>query len=633
MTMPRNSRAELRAAIDRHIEAGDFAQTRAALQELWGEERNPATASYVISCYERLRPLANLTPCRLAILRSFTLEPAVPVLRAAALLGGIDVTAHITDFDNYSQQILDPASGLYAFNPDVVIFAVQARDIAPDLWDRFTDLTAQQRDARVKELMGAMSEWVRAFRSRSRASLLLHTLEQPAFPGAGILDVQNRQGQIELIREINMELQNLAAENPGVHVLDYDGLVSRRGRDGWHDERKWLTMRMPIGAENLAALAHEWLRFLHPLTGRIGKVLVTDLDNTLWGGVIGEDGINGIRMGREYPGAGYRALQRVLLDLNNRGILLAISSKNNEEEALEALNHPDMLLRPEHFAAIYANWNPKQESLRQIAEDLNVGLDSLVFLDDNSAERQSIRLGLPEVTVIDLPSDHMGYAKAVRECPLFERTSSTAEDRDRSRFYVEQRQRRDVEKQMSSLEDFYRSLEQKVEIVPLGKDNLRRVAELIKKTNQFNLTTKRHSEAQVAAFGDDPNCDVYAVNVADRFGDNGLVGVCVTRSDGDACEIDTLLLSCRVIGRTVESAILSFLAEEARARGMNRLEGWYRPTRKNKPAESVYSTHNFELREQTDEGSQWVLDLRKATVDCPPWIQLTVQCASARVTR
>jgi FkbH-like protein len=186
---------------------------------------------------------------------------------------------------------------------------------------------------------------------------------------------------------------------------------------------------------------------------------------------------------------------------------------------------------------------------------------------------------------------------------------------------------------MTSLEDFYRSLEQKVEIAPLSKDNLGRVAELIKKTNQFNLTTVRHSEAQLAAFGDDPNYDVYAVKVADRFGDNGLVGVCVTRREKDACEIDTFLLSCRVIGRTVETAVLSFLAEEGQARGLSRLEGWFRPTRKNKPAESVYPTHNFELREQTDAGSQWVLDLRKATVNCPPWIQLTVQCASARMTQ
>jgi FkbH-like protein len=290
-------------------------------------------------------------------------------------------------------------------------------------------------------------------------------------------------------------------------------------------------------------------------------------------------------------------------------------------------------LRQEHFAAIYTNWNPKQENLRRIAEDLNVGLDSLVFVDDNPAERQSIRIALPEVTVIDLPSDPMGYAKAVRECPLFERVTSSAEDRQRSRYYVEQRQRQDAGKQMSSLEDFYRSLEQKVEIAPLNKENLGRVAELIKKTNQFNLTTKRHSEAQIAAFGDDPNYDVYAVKVADRFGDNGLVGVCVTRRQGDAWEIETFLLSCRVIGRTVETALLAFLAEEGQARGLSRLEGWFLPTRKNKPAESVYAAHNFELREQSDAGSQWVLDLSKATVKCPPWIQLIANCQAARAAQ
>jgi len=631
MTSPRTSRAELRAQIDRHLAEGAFAPALAALHELWHAERSSASASYVISCFERLRPFVNLTPFRVAILRSFTLEPAVPVLRAAALLGGMDVTVQMTDFDNYSQQILDSSSAMYAFNPDAVIFAVQTRDIARDLWDNYTDQAADQLQARVEEWVGAMREWVHIFRSRSTASLILHTFEQPARPRAGILDVQGKVGQLALIQKVNEELRELASEYSGVHLLDYDGLVSRRGREGWHDERKWLTLRMPIGAENLPALAQEWLRFLHPLSGRIGKVLVTDLDNTLWGGVVGEDGIHGIQVDSEYPGAAYLAVQRALLDLYHRGVLLAIASKNNEEEALDAMQrHPGMLLRPDHFASMQLNWNAKAESLRQIAEDLNVGLDSLVFLDDNPIERQAVRIALPQVTVIELPPDSMEFAKAVRDCPLFERVTSSAEDRERARYYVQQKERQNVQKGMASLEEFYYSLEQKVGIAPLSDETLGRIAQLIKKTNQFNLTTKRHSEAQIAAFGSDPNYDVYGVRVSDRYGDNGLVGVCITRRDDDVCEIDTLLLSCRVIGRTVETAILSFLVEENQARGSTRLQGWFLPTPKNKPAESFYAKHQFVLRDQTVTGSLWSLDLREAALDCPPWIQLSGQYEAAR---
>ena len=211
------------------------------------------------------------------------------------------------------------------------------------------------------------------------------------------------QGQAALIHGINTELERAASAHRGVHVLDYDSLVARHGRDHWHDERKWLTVRLPMRAEKLPALAEEWLRYLHPLTGRLAKVLVTDLDNTLWGGVIGEDGMAGIALGREYPGAAYLALQRAMLDLQRRGILLAIASKNNREEALRALDsHPEMLLRTRHFSAMRINWNDKAASLREIAAELNVGLDALAFIDDNPAERRRIRMELPEVAVIEL---------------------------------------------------------------------------------------------------------------------------------------------------------------------------------------------------------------------------------------
>jgi FkbH-like protein len=616
MTLPRNSRTEIRAEIDGHIAGGNWAQALAALGQLWRVDRTSSTAFYVISCFERLRPHVTLTPCRVAILRSYTLEPAVPVLRAEALLGGLDVTVQMADFDNYSQQILDPASALYEFRPDAVIFAVQTRDIAPDIWDN------TQQASRIDEIAGSIREWMQVFRSRSNASMILHLFERPPYPRAGVLDTQSGDGQIAQIQRLNQRMQELAAETLGLYLLDYDALVSRIGLSAWHDEKKWLTMRMPIRAENLPALAQEWLRFLHPLMGRIGKVLVTDLDNTLWGGVIGEDGIDGIQLGREYPGAGYDALQRAILDLYNRGILLAISSKNNEADAMAALNHPEMLLRPDHFASLRLNWKPKAENLREIAEELNVGLDSVVFLDDNPVERDSVRAALPQVTVIELPADSLSYANALRECPMFERLTTSAEDRQRATYYVQERQRRDIEKSMPSLTDFYYSLNQTVEIIPLSSATLGRISQLTKKTNQFNLTTKRYNEAEMMEFASDPGCSVYAARVGDRFGDNGLVGVCLTRRQGDACEIDSFLLSCRVIGRTVETAILSFLAKDSQAKGATRLQGWFLPTAKNKPAESFYPSHGFQLQEQTDAGSLWSLDLSQAAIECPPWIRL-----------
>ncbi|MGA2713510.1 MAG: HAD-IIIC family phosphatase [Bryobacteraceae bacterium] len=617
--------SNLRKEIDQHLAAQNQEAALSGLRRFWSSESGPAAAGYVVACCEKLRPFLRPTPYRVAILRSFTLEPVAPLLRAAAFLGGIDITVQLSGFDTYAQQMLDPDSDLYAFQPNAVILAVQTRDLFPELWDTYTDLSREEQKASLNKI-GTLAEWVRIFRSRSAASLIIHNFEKPATPNAGLLDAQEQGGQSALIEELNQTLRGLTADVPGVHILDYEALVSRSGRDNWHDERKWLTMRMPIAADKLSAMAQEWLRFLHPLCGRIGKVLVTDLDNTLWGGVIGEDGMDGIKLGREYPGASHHALQRVLLDLHNRGILLAIASKNNETDAVQAIeHHPEMLLRERHFAARQIHWESKVDSLRRIAEELNVGLDSLVFLDDNPVERENVRLALPEVTVIELPSDSMGYAKAVRNCPLFERVSSSEEDRKRGTLYAEQRQRKDLEQSATSVEDYYYSLNQRVELAKVTKQTLGRAAQLLKKTNQFNLTTRRHGEADIARFAADPDWDVYLARVMDRFGDNGITGVCITHRASGVCEIDTFLLSCRVIGRTVETAILHFIAEYNKKKGVSQIEGWFLPTQKNQPAESFYLSHKFTEKSRTDSGTLWAIDLRESSIDCPPWIQLSVE--------
>ena len=617
------SRAEIRAQIERDLAAGHWAAVQASLQSLWCCERNSASASYIVSTYGRLRGHLRLTPCRLAVMRGFVVEPAIGLLRAGAFLGGIDLAVQISDYGNYAQQILDSGSALYAGNPDVVLLAVQTRDVLPQLWEGSAGMTAGQRKSCIDEVASNLCEWVKTFRSRSGANLIIHNFERPARSGLGILDAQHREGETGSILRLNEALQDVAAQHSGVYILDYDGLVSRWGREEWFDEQKWLAMRMPIAANRLGDLAQEWLRFLHPLAGRIGKVLVTDLDGTLWGGVLGEDGIEGILINRENSGIAYHSLQRALLDLYHRGILLAIASKNDPDMAMEALSrHPEMLLRPEHFAAIQIDWNPKAENLRKIAEGLNVGLDSLVFLDDNPVERQSIHLELPEVAVIELPAGSQDYAEAVRDCPLFERVTMSEEDRNRSQYYGGQKLRENAHASASSLEEFYYSLEQRVEIAAVSKQTLARAAQLVKKTNQFNMTTRRHSEAQIAAFASDPECDVLTVGVRDRFGDNGIVGLCIVRRREGVCEIDSLLLSCRVIGRTVETAILSFLVDDNRAKGIRRLEGRFLPTAKNRVAESFFPNHGFELNEQTESGSVWSLDLQTSATSCPPWIKL-----------
>jgi FkbH-like protein len=279
-----------------------------------------------------------------------------------------------------------------------------------------------------------------------------------------------------------------------------------------------------------------------------------------------------------------------------------------------------MLLKPEQFAALRINWNDKATSIREIAAELNIGLDAIAFLDDNPVEREWVRRQLPMVTVIELPPDPLLFAQTLRGTPMFERLSLSAEDRERGRYYAEQRSRTTLAEQAGSLEDFYRSLAMEIEIEHVTEATQLRVAQLTQKTNQFNLTTRRRSEQEIAALAAGREATVYTARVRDRFGDNGLVGVAIVHCRGDECEIDTLLLSCRVMGRTVETAFLATIAEEARDAGHRTLSGWYRPTAKNAVVEDLYRSHGFIAAEETATGVRWSLDLTTADLRTPPWI-------------
>jgi FkbH-like protein len=606
---------EFRKEVDGAIARADASGAARMLASAWESDPGSALAGFVASRYDRIAGRLDLVRQRWAILRSFTVEPVVPVFRAGAYAGGVALETHLGEFNAYAQEILDPGSALYRFAPDVAVLAVQTRDVAPALW---------RGEPATEDVLARFAGWIASFRRHSKGALIVHSLETApgTGTGGGILDAQREDNAAAAVQRINRGLRALAAEHRGVYILDYDALVARHGREKWGDARKWLTVRLPVASANLPHLAREWLRFLHPLAGKVAKCVVVDLDNTLWGGVIGEDGMNGIHLGAEYPGAAFQELQRALLDVSRRGILLAVASKNNPADALEALNgHPGMVLKPRDFAAMRINWNEKARSLREIAAELNIGLDTIAFLDDNPVERQAVREQAPEAIVIHLPEDPMGYARAVRDCPWLERLTLSEEDRQRGEYYAAQRERVELERSVTSKEDFYRSLDQVVEIAPVNAQTLARVSQLTQKTNQFNLTTRRYTEQQVAEMAARPTWRVWSLRVKDRYADNGLVGVAIARVDGEVSEIDSFLMSCRVIGRTLETALLAHLAADARERGASVLQGWFLPTKKNAPAREFYAGHGFEVAETTREGVLWKLDLREKEIRAPEWIK------------
>lgn len=620
---------DLRARLAAAVHDADGAAARSLASQLWHAAPTLATAGFLAKTLLGSPAAAQWPVRRVFVLRSFTVEPLLPLVVAEGLAAGVLLELTAGDFNTYAQEILDPQSRLYAYAPDVVILAVQTRDVAPDL--AHGEPGQQSYADTVDRVSGEVATLVQSFRHRTSAPLIVHALDLPSRPADGIFDAQRPDGQIASIHELNRRLVALAATVTDVYVLDYSGLVARHGIEAWHDSRMWTASRLPLKTAHLGTLAAEWARFLLALCPSMAKVVVCDLDNTLWGGVVGEDGPDGISVGDSEETSPWLQIQRALLDLYHRGILLAISSKNNPDDALSVLErHPQMLLRPPHFAAMRISWDTKPQSLSEIASELSVGRDTLVFLDDNPVEREYVRQAVPDVRVIELPADPAKYAATIREFPLFERLRLTGEDRDRGAMYAQQRQRAELQKSATSVEDYYRSLEMSLTIAPITPDTLARAAQLTQKTNQFNMTTRRYSEAEIAAFIAAPDWHAFTVQVRDRFGDNGIVGLLMACHEGDAWRIDTFLLSCRVIGRTVETAMLAWLAEKARQAGATSLIGEFIPTKKNAPAAGIYSAHGFETVAGSEPPSSlWSYALRADTIRMPEWIDLVISPALA----
>jgi FkbH-like protein len=612
-----------RDTIEAALTEGRWTDAEISLRSFWHERPTGAAARFVIQSYERLGSVVSFRKFRVRILRSFTLEPVIPFLRAAAFTHRLDLTVELGKVNAYSQEILDANDPLYTAPWDAVFLAIHTRDAVPVLWTGGGEFEQVDYAEQADGIANHFRELISQFRSKSTSALVVHTLEAPSYPSTGALESQAADGQLQAVRRVNAKLGEIAKEKKSVYVLDYDGIAGRYGRDRWFDERMWLTAKLPFGSASLGLLADEWLRYLCPLAGRTSKVLVTDLDNTLWGGVVGEDGVEGLRLDTEYPGAAFMSVQRRLLDLRKRGVLLAICSKNNRQDALPILEtHPNMLLRPGDFAAECINWTDKPQNLRDIAKQLNVGLDSLAFLDDNHAERARVRAELPEVTVLELPTDPLGFAAVIRDAPELQRLELSKEDQERGRLYAERRQRIEASQNYSTVEGFYHSLGQEVEIGPLAPQNLTRVAQLTQKTNQFNATTKRYNEQELTQLGSQPGWEIFWVSSQDKFGDNGLIGALITQRTEERCEIDTLLLSCRVISRGIETAMLAFLTERCRALGVRTMQGWIAPTPKNEPVRALYERHGFSKTKISGDAVMWSVEVETAAIPCPEWIKM-----------
>ena len=561
-------------------------------------------------------------PLRIAVLRSYTVETIEPVLKLRLLLEGYRPEFFFGDYNQFVQEVLNPSSGLYPFRPDVVLILARIEELLPDFVDDFGNKPYTEWESAVRRGVDQLSVLAETIERRLSAPLIIQNMTPPRDLYWGIYDAQNPEGQSLLVHHFNRALTETLKSRKSAFIWDFNRFLQSKGYENVYDPKMWYLSKNPFKQSIYPQLADDLLRTLFSALGKGKKCVVLDLDNTLWGGVAGEDGLEGIRLGGDYPGNCYRDFQKELLKLYHRGVILAVNSKNNEEDALHIIdNHPDMVLRRKHFAAVQINWNDKADNLKALARSLNIGLDSMIFIDDSPAECERIRRECPECEVICLPEKPYLIPRVLNASLGIENIRLTEEDQKKGEMYRAQAVREQFQKGFDNLDDFLKSLEIEVQIEAATHFSIPRIAQLTQKTNQMNLTTRRYTEANIQAFVDDPNTFVFSVSSKDRFGDNGIIGVFIIKVSGEECVIDTFLLSCRVIGRGIERSMIAFIADFSGKRGAKRLSGEFIPTSKNRPAADLYERLRFEKISETG----FRADLRSQSFESPPFIRLTAQ--------
>lgn len=558
----------------------------------------------------------SLSPFRAAFLSTFSIELMEPHFTVELAAQGFRLDPFFSPFNQFEQLVLAPASDLYRFEPEVITLALRPEDWLAGRLGRFTGTGEADRSSVRESIVDRLENLITGIRKNSSAPIFLWNMAEPARLAAGIADASLEFSEQQFIAEVNQGIAGLCRRNQNTWVFDFHRASCEFGLKNFYDLRLNYVARMPFSQGAQAHLARNHARCLALLKRRPKKCLVLDLDNTLWGGVVGEDGPNGIELGEDYPGSAYLDFQRYLACLRSRGILLAIASKNNEKDALDALaGHPSSILRPEDFSELQIHWEDKASSIRNIAANLNIALDSITFFDDNPAEREWVKSQLPDVHVFETGTSPMNYIDVIESSGLFDTLILTPEDMERAELYRIERQRRISSRSFENPEEFLRSLDTIIthELLDPESPKFRRVLQLLGRTNQFNLTTRRHSGDELQRLLETGGIGVN-ISVSDRFGNHGLVGfaLAVPPSGHDSKEewrIDTFLLSCRVMGRRIESALLRLLVDRVRERASDvAIIGEYIPTSKNGPSRNFYLEHAFEKIDESSTKVRYLLD-------------------------
>ena len=560
------------------------------------------------SLRRQLSAAEGLKEIRIAVLGGTTTNELVDLLDIFLLGSGFRPVFQQSEYGRfYEDAVLEPHA-IAAFRPDIVYLhtcSLNLRNVPP------VSCTEEALPSYVDAEINRFRTIWQSLADNVGCQIIQNNFELPVSATLGNFDAVSAGGSTRFITELNLAMAREAASNPKLLIQDLFSISARVGLNNWFNPERWFSYKLANTIEGSHAMAVSLSSMVNAIYGRSRKVLVLDLDNTLWGGVIGDDGVDKIVLGRETPLAeAYTAFQNYCLRLRERGILLAVCSKNDDTVARSGFTHPDSVLKLEHFSAFRANWDPKHENLLSIARELNLGVDSFVFVDDNPAERAIVEAQTPGVAVPNVGSDVAKFPAIIDAGRYFEPVSLGREDLERAKLYEENAQRAQLEQKFANYGEYLESLEMTAEIDRFNATYMERIAQLTNKTNQFNLTTRRYTLAEIeATVSDGRHIGLYG-KLTDRFGDNGLISIVLGRKDGHELHLDLWLMSCRVLKRDMEIAMLDAVAMRARSAGLVRLIGYYLPTKKNGMVVEHYATLGFEKIATGEDGATtWSLEL------------------------
>ena len=576
--------------------------------------------SYYINQAKIIKPENHKNKIRIAFVGSFTLNGFEETMQVQCNDEKINCITYNSPYNQFNQEILDENSNLYKFKPDIIFLLIDNRSILENSF-YFSNINSENEKKKyTDEKFNEINNLIKTFTKKSHSKIIIANFVIPTYTPLGIYESKIEYGIKEIILDLNKKLKELSRNIDLCYVYDFNSFVTKFGEKNILDYKKMNYGDIKINFDIIPHLIYDFLGYVKPILGLNKKCLVLDLDNTLWGNIIGEDGIEGIKIGPYPEGRSFVEFQKVIKALSENGIILAINSKNNQKDAMKAINeHPHMILREKDFSCIKINWNDKISNMREISNELNIGLDSIVFFDDDPVNRELLRMSIPEINTVELPKDPSTYAQILRNLNDFNTLKITKDDTQRKIMYKQEQNRQKLESSTENLNEYLKKLDIKIKIKLDDKFSISRISQLILKTNQFNLTTKRYQEEEIREFVKDETMIVGCSEVEDKFGENGITNVFIIKTKPNEWIIDTFLLSCRIMGRGIEEGIIGKILEIAKNKGIEKIIATFIPTEKNKPAENFLKNYGFEK-----EDEKWIF-LLKNKIKIPDYLEVELK--------